>query len=629
MDTFSNGVEYKDGDFVLNWWLFNWHAFNFTEFSVLKAFTVNHSRHQELINVAFLCSNVNLCTELLENAPYSAEISADGNSLLHLICQSSVHPAEKAKLVKERRSHLFFKPNYNGLLPVHITILNKNVSLCKEFLKLENIDINALTKDKYLSPLHIAAHFGMNEHVAELLKHSLINVNVVDLNGDTPLHHAVGRRHFATFALLANDKRCNRHITNKSGKRAEDDLAAYISKCPTDDFINFAQSGFMDIADRHGNTPLHLCCMDARDGFEKFRYLVDQHSYLLKRANKFQNRPIHIAARNKDKRYLEYILKQNIYIDINTRGHRERTPLHIACFKGYSDHVDMLIRDFDLDINAQDVDGNTPLHFASATGYYEIIKMIMAFPWCKTDITNNRNQTAMDIAPESVKIAINADKCTVHDLKGMLVCSSYAYDYAYNNTLLHICASSKHFSKDKISFLVSKHRAQMLKHNKKGYMPVHTAAAANNVEVVELLAKEGCLNALTCDTRTSLHIASLNGCDSTIVRLLMFKDITINMPDNNQDTPAHLAAQKDLETLYLLENHPKYIHGLRNKQGNTPYDLCSSTQSLKIFCSTGSASNLSTMVGNLGKYLTIPVEKCLLAIVLDSKTEKQNRDSVE
>ena len=106
---------------------------------------------------------------------------------------------------------------------------------------------------------------------------------------------------------------------------------------------------------------------------------------------------------------------------------------------------------------------------------------------------------------------------------------------------MHICALSKLFSKCKVSFLVAKHRDTMFKHNRKGYMPIHTAAAENNVEVVERLAKEGCLNALTCDKRTPLHIASLIGCDSTV---------TVNMQDNNQDTPAHLAAQKDLHFIF-------------------------------------------------------------------------------
>ena len=177
---------------------------------------------------------------------------------------------------------------------------------------------------------------------------------------------------------------------------------------------------------------------------------------MLNKANKCLNRPIHIAARNNNKRFLEFILKQHFYTNINARGPRKRTSLHMACFKGYSDHVELLLHDYDTNINAQDADGNTPLHFASATGYYVIIKMIMALPWCKTDITKNQNQTAMDIAPASVKIAMNADKGTVRDLKEMLDSSADKYVDLYNNTLLHICTSSRLFSKDKVSYLVQK-----------------------------------------------------------------------------------------------------------------------------------------------------------------------------
>ena len=419
MDKLCHQKLFKNSDFITKWMIFHWQVLNFTSCNILNMFPHYLTNVSTLATWACLYSNIHFLKEILENVPNLTEVYMDGNSLLHLICRSSIQSAEKANLVQMRYSHLITIPNKNGLLPLHVAIMNHNVNIFEELMSFTGLEINAVTKDKHLAPLHIAAHFGMDKHVEMLLNHLKINVNIVDLNGDTPLHHAVGRRHFTTFALLAKDKRCNRYITNKFGERAEDNLAAYITKCSIDDFSKFSQFCSMDIVNRNGNNPLHLCCMGVRDGFEKFRYLVDQHRHLLKNVNKIQNRPMHIAAKTNDKRFLEYVLKQNIYININVRGHRDRTPLHMACFKGYSDHVELLLHDYDTNINAEDADGNTPLHFASATGFYEIIKMIMAFPWCKTDMTNNQNQTAMDIAPKSVKIAINVDKCTVPDLKEM------------------------------------------------------------------------------------------------------------------------------------------------------------------------------------------------------------------
>ena len=37
----------------------------------------------------------------------------------------------------------------------------------------------------------------------------------------------------------------------------------------------------------------------------------------------------------------------------------------------------------------------------------------------------------------------------------------------------------------------------MRERNKEGFLPIHVAAAANNVEVVELLAYKGCVNEIT------------------------------------------------------------------------------------------------------------------------------------
>ena len=64
MDKLWNDDAYKDGDFVLNWMLFNWNSLNFIEYSILKAFKIYQTRIQELIKVAFLYSNEHFVKEL-------------------------------------------------------------------------------------------------------------------------------------------------------------------------------------------------------------------------------------------------------------------------------------------------------------------------------------------------------------------------------------------------------------------------------------------------------------------------------------------------------------------------------------------------------------------------------------
>ena len=64
--------------------------------------------------------------------------------------------------------------------------------------------------------------------------------------------------------------------------------------------------------------------------------------------------------------------------------------------------------------------------------------------------------------------------------------------------------------------------------------------------------------------------------------LLRFKQTRVNMQDNNNDTPAHLAAIKNhMETLSILENHATYVHGLQNHHGQSPYEMSDTLRALK------------------------------------------------
>ena len=147
---------------------------------------------------------------------------------------------------------------------------------------------------------------------------------------------------------MENDHRCIATIRNAREKRAKDDLVIHFKRYTLtksyDEFLNLADElTSLEISDQKGNTPLHWTMMDAQDGFKKFQYLIKRDNQLLRLHNNIQNRPIHIAARHNDKRFLQSILSLNIYVNINTIGHRARTPLHMASFKGDLDLVDMLL----------------------------------------------------------------------------------------------------------------------------------------------------------------------------------------------------------------------------------------------------------------------------------------------
>ena len=107
---------------------------------------------------------------------------------------------------------------------------------------------------------------------------------------------------------------------------------------------------------------------------------------------------------------------------------------------------------------------------------------------------------------ESVKIAENIDKGTLYDLRKLIEQNDLDYEDKEKNTLLHLCASSKSYARDKAKLLCEQNHAMILKFNQRGYIPIHTATGENNVGVVEYLAEKGCLNSLSIDKRSPLHI---------------------------------------------------------------------------------------------------------------------------
>ena len=74
----------------------------------------------------------------------------------------------------------------------------------------------------------------------------------------------------------------------------------------------------------------------------------------------------------------------------------------MACFKGYLNHVDLLLHDYDTYINAKDIDGNTSLHTACANGYYDVVKKLRSFSCSNIDIKNNQNKTPWDVSTNFV-----------------------------------------------------------------------------------------------------------------------------------------------------------------------------------------------------------------------------------
>ena len=100
------------------------------------------------------------------------------------------------------------------------------------------------------------------------------------------------------------------------------------------------------------------------------------------------------------------MLSNGAQIDIRTLC--ERNPLHIACIRGHTEILKLLIKVAPDLINSVDWYGNTPAHYSSRYGKSETLCYLLKFN-PKLYLKNLKNKTPIDVAYDSVIIDIFGD----------------------------------------------------------------------------------------------------------------------------------------------------------------------------------------------------------------------------
>jgi len=80
--------------------------------------------------------------------------------------------------------------------------------------------------------------------------------------------------------------------------------------------------------------------------------------------------------------------------DTEVKSSTGQTPLHVACEKGFSECVQLLLKR-KANIEARDDFDKTPFHYACLYGHSECAKLILLENW---DAKANGNQTPLDLA---------------------------------------------------------------------------------------------------------------------------------------------------------------------------------------------------------------------------------------
>ena len=331
------------------------------------------------LSYACIHSGADILKHVINEGAELNKTDAKGNNKLHLVCQTKVEPAEKIQILLQEKPSLAKQRNARGLLPVHYAVRRSNIDGLKHILRHSSSTVNARTRDRRLTPLHIAAHFGLKAHVEFLLTFFRTDVNALDVNRDTPAHHAAAAGHTECLLMLMKHADYRADVTNKRNRTPADDLPEALAipfhavHSDFDTFRTFVGQNRKLGAYRHdgGNTILHLICSSSYvDILAKAQYITSTDSSLLSIRNADGKLPIHelmLSAKDDEKNLvLEHFLSfDECRLRVNTPDKHGMTALHYASQKGNYLGVDILGKEKRTDVNAQDVNGNTAAHLAS------------------------------------------------------------------------------------------------------------------------------------------------------------------------------------------------------------------------------------------------------------------------
>ncbi|XP_074124292.1 coiled-coil domain-containing protein 144A-like isoform X2 [Sminthopsis crassicaudata] len=193
--------------------------------------------------------------------------------------------------------------------------------------------------------------------------------------------------------------------------------------------------------------------------------------------------------------------------------------LHKAASVGDVAKVQQLLLVGKHDVNDLDKMKRTPLHLACAKGYPDVVSLLLEGK-CKLNLCDNENRTPLIKA-----VQCQQEECTTILLEHGADVNLVEFN---NNTALHYAASGQNKA---IAAQLLKHKGDIEAKNKEGYTPLLLAVTENNHDMVDFFLKNGA-NVNTSDKakRTALMIA-VSHKPTGIVNLLLRYDVDLSCQD--------------------------------------------------------------------------------------------------
>ncbi|XP_065677445.1 uncharacterized protein LOC100203916 isoform X1 [Hydra vulgaris] len=476
----------------------------------------------------------------------------DGNTALLLAAKYGM--TTTASFLIEKGANVMFKNNY-GTTALHYACRRGNKKLLLKILSIPNVDINV--QDINLNtPLHLAMNGGCIRVVSTLINYGA-NVFAINNKGEIPIHYAAASTvDNIRDELNKGDYFVLEEISNKTK------ALQHVPSSIVEDLIELLIKGALK------NVP--------KDKHEQ------QRNAFVNSKTKENHTPLHIAACCGNEKSLHKLLR--VGGDVNAQTDSGLTPLHFAAMSGHERVVNFLIM-YDANIQAVDNDLMTPLHRACLFGRLSVVKLLDE-KGALLEVKDKNNFTPVICAVCKGHIEV----ITYLIARGVQINSTDVN----NKNALHVAVKENQL--ETLKFLLDNHQfKKMNDSDKDNRAPVHYAAADGNLQALEfLIQKNAPIDVGDNQERTPLHLASEKGHLSCVKLLISTSAGEINSTDAHGMTPLHLAASNDHRKVVNLLIESGADVSLRDNCDWSPLDYAAKNgheKSLQILLENGAFIN--------------------------------------
>ena len=367
---------------------------------------------------------------------------------------------------------------------------------CTEVLQAiisHGIDVNASNKN-HVTALIIACHKG-NTDAINILLEAGADPNITDSKGATCIHHAVGEGHSKHVLETVVSHGADVNAANKKSITALMLACANLNEYAINVLLNAGADP--NTADAGGDTCLHY---------------VAQNHFCTK--------------------VLQAIISKGI--DVNATNKKHVTALIIACHKGNTDAINILL-EAGADPNITDSKGATCIHHAVGEGCSKAALERIINNGADVNVMNKNNITTLMIACEkrnkdAINVVLNAGADpNIADADG--------------DTCLHYAARSDCCTE--VFRVIISHGIDVNATNKKHVTALIIACHKGNTDAINILLEAGADPNIT-DSKgaTCIHHAVGEGCSEDVLRTIVNHGTAGNVTNKNNVTTLMIACEK-------------------------------------------------------------------------------------